>query len=110
MEKPAVPETEKCMNIRMKDQIIIVTGYGLDNRTFGVLFLGGAGNFSLRHHAQTSFGAHPASYQMGNGISFPGVKWLGHEADLSPPSSAEVKECVELFLHPLIRLHGMECS
>jgi hypothetical protein len=28
------------------------------------------------------------------------VKRLGYEADHSPPSSAEVKECVELYLHP----------
>jgi hypothetical protein len=28
-----------------------------------------------------------------------GVKQLGHEADHSPPSSAEVKECVELYFH-----------
>jgi hypothetical protein len=28
-----------------------------------------------------------------------GVKRLGPEADHSPPSSAEVKECVELYLH-----------
>jgi hypothetical protein len=28
-----------------------------------------------------------------------GVKWLRREADHSPPSSAEVKECVELYLH-----------
>jgi hypothetical protein len=27
------------------------------------------------------------------------VKRLGREADHSPPSSAEVKECVELYLH-----------
>jgi hypothetical protein len=27
------------------------------------------------------------------------VKWLGREADHSPPSSAEVKERVELYLH-----------
>jgi hypothetical protein len=31
--------------------------------------------------------------------SFPGVKRPGREADHSPPSSAEVKECVELYLH-----------
>jgi hypothetical protein len=31
--------------------------------------------------------------------SFPGVKWLAHEADYSPPSSAEVKEWVALYLH-----------
>jgi hypothetical protein len=28
-----------------------------------------------------------------------GVKRPGREADYSPPSSAEVKECVELYLH-----------
>jgi hypothetical protein len=28
-----------------------------------------------------------------------GVKWPGREADLSPPSSTEVKEWVELYLH-----------
>jgi len=28
---------------------------------------------------------------MGTADSFSGVKWLGHEADHSPPSSAEVK-------------------
>jgi hypothetical protein len=27
------------------------------------------------------------------------VKRLGREADHSPPSSAEVRECVELYLH-----------
>jgi hypothetical protein len=28
-----------------------------------------------------------------------GVKWPGHEADYSPPSSAEVKEWVALYIH-----------
>jgi hypothetical protein len=32
----------------------------------------------------------------------PGIKQLGCEADHSPPSSAEVKECVALYLHPNI--------
>jgi hypothetical protein len=27
------------------------------------------------------------------------VKWLWHEADRSPTSSAKVKECMELYLH-----------
>jgi hypothetical protein len=30
-----------------------------------------------------------------------GIKWLEREADHSPQSSAEVKECVELYLHSL---------
>jgi hypothetical protein len=28
-----------------------------------------------------------------------GVKWQGREADHSPPSSTEVKECVALYIH-----------
>jgi hypothetical protein len=38
---------------------------------------------------------------MGTGGSFLGVKWLGHEADHTSPSSAEVKEWVESYLHSL---------
>jgi hypothetical protein len=35
-----------------------------------------------------------------------GVKRPRCEADHSPPSSAEVKKCVELYLHSPIHLHG----
>jgi len=28
-----------------------------------------------------------------------GVKWPGHEADHSHPSSAKVRECVKLYFH-----------
>jgi len=31
----------------------------------------------------------------------------GREADHSPTSSAEVKECVELYLHSPTRFHGV---
>jgi hypothetical protein len=34
----------------------------------------GAGNFSLHHCVQNSYGAHPASYPMGTRGSYPGVK------------------------------------
>jgi hypothetical protein len=37
--------------------------------------------------------------------SFPGL-----EADHSPPSNAEVKECVELYLHSPICFHGVVLS
>jgi hypothetical protein len=43
--------------------------------------------------------AHPASYPVGTRDHSLGEKWLGCEADLSPPSSAEIKECMELYLH-----------
>jgi hypothetical protein len=38
------------------------------------------------------------------------VKREEREADHSPPSSTEVKECVELYLHSPIRLHGVVLS
>jgi hypothetical protein len=44
------------------------------------------------HVFQTGCGAHPVSYSMGIGGSFPGVKRQGLEADHSPPTSAEVKK------------------
>jgi hypothetical protein len=43
-------------------------------------------------------GAHPASCTMGTG-SFPGVKRPGRSVDHPPPSSAEVKERVELYFY-----------
>jgi hypothetical protein len=39
-----------------------------------------------------------------------GVKRPGREADHSPPSSSEVKECVELYLHSPLSLHGVALS
>jgi hypothetical protein len=44
-------------------------------------------------------GAHPASYTIGIG-SFPGVMWQGHGIYHPPPSSAKIKERVELYLYP----------
>jgi hypothetical protein len=73
-------------------------GYGLDYRWFESLQ--GLGNFSLRLRVQTASGTHLASYQIGIRGSIPGVKRSGYEADHSPPSSAKVKECVELFHSP----------
>jgi hypothetical protein len=57
-------------------------------------FDAGAGDFSLRHRVQTGSEAHPASYTMSTGGSFP-----GDEAAGAAPCSAEVKECMELYLH-----------
>jgi hypothetical protein len=47
---------------------------------------------------QTGPGAHPASFTMDTGL-FPGVKRPGRGVDHPPPSSAEVKEGVELYLY-----------
>jgi hypothetical protein len=71
----------------------IATGYGLDvPREVGVQVPVGSKIFSLLHLVQTGFEVHPASYPMGTGGTFPGIKRPGREADHSPPASAEVKK------------------
>jgi hypothetical protein len=47
---------------------------------------------------QTGSEANSASYTVGTG-SFPEVKGPGRGVDHPPPSSVEVKERVELYLH-----------
>jgi hypothetical protein len=89
----------------------IALGYGLYFRGSRVRFLAGTGDFSLHHCVQNGSGAHPASYPAGTRGSFPGIKWPGHEAGHSPPSSAEVKEWVEVYTStPPIRLHSAVLS
>jgi hypothetical protein len=69
----------------------IMSDYGLDDRTIGVRSPAGAKDFSSILCVQTASGAHPASCPMGTGDPFPGGKARPrHEADHSPPSSAEV--------------------
>jgi hypothetical protein len=54
----------------------IATGW-----TTGVRFPAGARDFSLLHRVQTGSGAHPASYTIGTGGSFPGDKAAGAWSD-----------------------------
>jgi hypothetical protein len=65
-----------------------------------------AGNFSLLRHVQTGSGARPASYPMGSGGSFPGVKRPGREVDHSLLPSAEAKDVWRNTSTLLTRLHG----
>jgi hypothetical protein len=74
--------------IILDSAISIATGYGLDTEGAGVQV----------HVIQTGSGTHPATYQWA-----PGVKWLGREADHSPPTSAEVKNMwIYAFTPPYI--------
>jgi hypothetical protein len=57
-----------------------------------VRFPAGAGNFSLLGPTQL--------IQWLLGVLSLGVNQTAREADHSPPSSAEFKECVKLYLHP----------
>jgi hypothetical protein len=86
------------------------TGYGLDDRIFGIRLPVGAGNFSLRHNAHTGSGAHPASYLMGTrgtslGVKRSGVKLTSH-LHLVPRS----KNVWSYIYTPLKRLHGVVLS
>ena len=78
----------------------IATRYGLDG--LGMESRWGA-RFSLPVH--TGRRAHPASCtrvrETGYWVSFPGVKRPGRDVDHPPPSIAEVKKRVELYLYSL---------
>jgi len=60
--------------------------------------------------SRTALGPTQSSIQWVPGALSLGAKRPGREADHSPPSSAEVKECVKLYLHSPIRLHGVVLS
>jgi len=79
----------------------IATCYGLDGQ--GIESRWGA-RFSAP--VQTGSGAHPASHTMGTG-SFPGVRRTRRGVDYPPPSRAEVKERVELYLYSPLGLRGL---
>jgi hypothetical protein len=66
----------------------IALGYWLDDRGSRVRFQAGAGIFLLTTAARTTLG----STQAPTGAPSLGVERPGHEADQTPPSSAEVKE------------------
>jgi hypothetical protein len=67
-----------CKNgLRLIWKYFILMGYGLEDRGSRVRFPAGAGNFSLHHRVRNGSGAHPASYPMGTGSSFPVGKAAG---------------------------------
>jgi hypothetical protein len=60
--------------------------------------------------SRTALGPTQSPIQWVPGALSLGAKRPGREADHSPPSSAEVKECVRLYLHSPIRLHDVVLS
>jgi hypothetical protein len=68
------------------------------------------GIFLFTTASRTALGLTQSPIQWVPGVLSLGVKRSGREADHSPPSSAEVKECVELYLHSPILLHGAVLS
>jgi hypothetical protein len=73
-------------------------GYGLDDRGFE--YRQGLGIFLFTTVSRPALGPTQPPIQRVPGALSIGVKRPGHEGDHSPPFSAEVKECVELYLHP----------
>jgi hypothetical protein len=57
------------------------------------------GIFLFTTASRTALGPTQSPIQWVPGALSLGAKRLGREADHSPPSSAEVKECVELYFH-----------
>jgi len=82
-----------CNFLGRDSSVSIPTRYGLDGP-------GIESRWGARYSAPVQAGpaAHPASYTIGTG-SFPGVKLSGRGVHHPPPSSAEVKEIVELYLY-----------
>jgi hypothetical protein len=70
----------------------------------------GLGIFLFTTASRTALGPTQPPIQWVPGTLSLGVKRAGREADHSHPSSAEVKELVELYLHSPIRLHGVMLS
>jgi hypothetical protein len=71
---------------------------------------GGLGIFLFTTASRTALGPTQPPIQWLPVVLSLGIKRPGREADHSPPSSAEVKEWVELYLHSPIRLHGVVLS
>jgi hypothetical protein len=68
------------------------------------------GIFSHCHHIQTGLGPTQPPIQRVLGALTLAVKQVGHEADHSPPCSAEVKNALNYTSTPPIRLHGTVLS
>jgi hypothetical protein len=72
----------------------VALGYGLDDRGVRVRIPAGLGIFLVTAASRTALELTKPPIQCIPGAFYLGVKRPGREADHSPPSSAEVKECV----------------
>jgi hypothetical protein len=77
----------------------IALGYRLGDLVSSVRFPAGVGNFLFTTVSRTALGPTQPPIQWVPGALSLEVKRPGRESDHSPPSSAEVKKCVELYLH-----------
>jgi hypothetical protein len=85
----------------------VTLNYGLDDRWFDTRQ--SLGNFLFTTVSRPALGPANPPIQWVEGKLSLEIKRPWREADHSPPSSAEVKEYVTLYLHYPVRLHGV-CS
>jgi hypothetical protein len=88
-----------CIVYSRDSSVGIALGYGLDDRGSRVRFLAWAGNFFSTTASRTNLGPTSLLSKWVTGALSLRVKRPGREVDHSSPSSAEVKDCVELYLH-----------
>jgi hypothetical protein len=76
-----------------KERLVgIATGHGLDDRGVGVRVPVGINNFNFSISSKPALESTQPPIQWVPGALSPVVKWPEHEADRSPPTSAEVKK------------------
>jgi len=90
-----------CSFVGRDSSVDIATGYGLDDPGIESRW-----KRAFPHPSRPALGAHPASYTMGTGY-FPWVKRPGRGVDHLTPSSAEVKERIEIYLYSPLGHRGL---
>jgi len=78
--------------------VTLALGYGLDDLGSRVRFPAGTRNFSLYHRVQNGSGTPQPPTSEHQGLFPWGLSGWSVKLDHSPPSSAEVKAWVELYL------------
>jgi hypothetical protein len=87
---------------------LTVAGFPLTRTLMFMWFHAGVGEF-FSSPPRPGPTQPPIQWVLSGAVSL-GIKWPRREADHCPPSSAEIKEWVELYLHSLNRLHGVVLS
>jgi hypothetical protein len=88
--------------------VSMTTGYGVDGWGIGVRVL--VVLVFTFHIVRTSSVSYPASYPVGTGGSFPGVKASGTQSWQLTSNYCRGQENVDPYIHSPIRLHGVVCS
>jgi hypothetical protein len=96
---PSLIEISVHVVVSRDSSVGIALDYGLDDRGSRVRFSVGAGNFSFTTASRTALGPTQPPIKLVRGALSVGVERSCRKADHSHPSSAEVKERVELYLH-----------